>query len=238
MRYEDFFLKRENIGHFAAVLFAPQLRIIFNINQFGFDDQRIFVLQDAPGRTRVWIDETYVDYAGPAESLEGFAARTENIIVCKSMSKVYALSGARVAYLCAGAHQLESLRAITPPWVVSLPGQVAAVNASRDPEYYAALHAKTAALREKLGEALEAQGWNVVPGSANFLLCHLPESGPTSAELVHACRRHGLFLRDASLMGSNLGQHAVRVAVKDATTNARMLAILADCQPTPMRTLV
>ena len=37
------------------------------------------------------------------------------------MSKVYALSGARAAYLCAGAHQLEELRAITPPWVVSLP---------------------------------------------------------------------------------------------------------------------
>ena len=32
------------------------------------------------------------------------------------MSKVYALSGARVAYLCAGPHQLEALRAITPPW--------------------------------------------------------------------------------------------------------------------------
>ena len=48
---------------------------------------------------RWWIDETYVDYAGANESLERFAARSNNVVVCKSMSKVYALSGARAACL-------------------------------------------------------------------------------------------------------------------------------------------
>src|ERR1041385_912788 len=72
-------------------------------------------LSRVPWRTRVWVDETYIEYAGQNESVEQFAARSENIVVCKSMSKVYALSGARVAYLCAGAHQLEQLRALTPP---------------------------------------------------------------------------------------------------------------------------
>jgi histidinol-phosphate/aromatic aminotransferase/cobyric acid decarboxylase-like protein len=47
----------------------------------------------------MWIDEAYIDYVGAAESLERFAAERENIIVCKTMSKVYALSGMRVAYL-------------------------------------------------------------------------------------------------------------------------------------------
>jgi GNAT superfamily N-acetyltransferase len=71
------------------------------------------VLLGAPSETRIWVDETYVDFAGSEESLETFAVQTENVIVCKSMSKVYALSGLRVAYLCAGAHQLEGLRAVT-----------------------------------------------------------------------------------------------------------------------------
>lgn len=35
---------------------------------------------------------------------------------------------------------------------------------------------------------------------------HLPDDGPTARELVIACRRQGLFLRDAAAMGSNLGQ--------------------------------
>ena len=184
------------------------------------------VLSHAPLRTRVWVDETYVEYAGAGESLERFAARSENVIVCKSMSKVYALSGARAAYLCAGPHQLEELRAITPPWVVSLPAQVAAVRALQDPGYYTAFYAETAALREELAAQLGALGWDVLPGIANFLLCHLPESGPDAAAIVRRCREQGLFLRDAAVMGSRLGVGALRIAVKDAATNQRMVAII------------
>lgn len=186
------------------------------------------VLRSAPARTRIWVDETYVEYAGPDQSLESFAARSENVIVCKSMSKVYALSGARVAYLCAGAHQLEALRAITPPWVVGLPAQVAAVRALENTGYYADQYAKTVELRDSLATELTTLGWQVLPGIANFLLCELPATGPTAGEVVRACREHGLFLRDAALMGATLGSQYLRLAVKDATTNRRMLRILRE----------
>lgn len=186
------------------------------------------VLRSAPARTRIWIDETYVEYAGPDQSLEPFAARSENVVVCKSMSKVYALSGARVAYLCAGAHQLEALRAITPPWVVGLPSQVAAVRALENADYYTVQYAKTVELRESLALELTALGWKVLPGIANFLLCELPPTGPTAGEVVRACRERGLFVRDAALMGVNLGSQFIRLAVKDAVTNRRMLRILRE----------
>ena len=184
------------------------------------------MLRRVPTQTRVWLDETYVEYAGPDESLETFAVQTENVIVCKSMSKAYALSGLRVGYLCAGAHQLESLRAITPPWVVSLPAQLAASLALEDPGYYAARYAETAELREQLRQQLEALGWDTIPGKANFLLGHLPEKGPSAEQLIQECRRHGLFLRNAGPMGACLGSHVIRVAVKDAATNARMVGII------------
>lgn len=184
------------------------------------------ILRRVPLRTRVWVDETYVEYAGAGESLERFAAQSENIIVCKSMSKVYALSGARAAYLCAGPHQLEALRAITPPWVMSLPAQVAAVRALQDRGYYAARYRETATLREHLATQLRILGWEIVPGVANFLLCHLPDAGPDAATAVAQCRKHGLFLRDAAMMGSRLGRYAIRIAVKDANTNRRMMDII------------
>lgn len=185
------------------------------------------VLQSAPVRTRFWIDETYVEYAGPGQSLESYAARSENCIVCKSMSKVYALSGVRVAYLCAGAHQLEALRAITPPWVVGLPAQVAAVQALAEPAYYAARYRETAELREALATTLRELGLRVVPGIANFLLCELPKEAPAAGEVVRFCRERGLFLRDAALMGARLGDRYLRLAVKDAATNRRMVEILS-----------
>ena len=176
----------------------------------------------------MWIDETYVEYAGLNESLEQFASASPNVVVCKSMSKVYALSGVRAAYLCGPPHILDELRAITPPWAVSLPAQVAAVAALQNANYYVARYDETHRLREGLAAALGAfDGWQIVPGVANFLLCHLPEDGPDAASLVKQCRERGLFLRDASAMGSNLGTHTVRIAVKDTETNDRILNILS-----------
>lgn len=186
------------------------------------------LLRTIPLSTRVWIDETYVEFAGAAESLERFAATSANVVVCKSMSKVYALSGVRAAYLCGPATIIAELRGITPPWAVGLPAQVAAVAALQDPDYYAMRYAKTHRLREALAEELsQFDGWEVLPGIANFLLCHLPAAGPTAAALVTQCRAQGLFLRDVGVMGRSFGTRALRIAVKDAATNQRMVETLA-----------
>jgi len=185
------------------------------------------LLRRLPNTTRVWIDETYVEFAGTNESLEKFAATSQNTVVCKSMSKVYALSGARAAYLCGPARVIEELRAITPPWAVSLPAQVAAVAALGDPNYYMARYHETHLLRAALAAGLGAlDGWQMVPGIANFLLCHLPAGGPNAATVVKRCRERRLFLRDAGAMGRKLGTHTIRIAVKDPETNARILTIL------------
>jgi len=186
------------------------------------------VLRASPPATRIWVDETYVDYAGPDQSLEPFAARSENVIVCKSMSKNCALSGARVAYLCAGAHQLESLRPLTPPWAVSLPAQIAAVKALEDADYYAEKYAQTHALRQQLVEALRPLNWEIVPSVTNFVLCHLPDHGPDADTLVAHCRERGLFLRNVASMGARLGDRAIRIAVKAAETNVQMARIISE----------
>ena len=88
------------------------------------------LLASMPTTTRAWVDETYIEFAG-GESLERFAARSTNVVVCKSMSKAYALSGVRAAYLCGPADMMRELRMLCPPWSVSLPGQIAACEALR-----------------------------------------------------------------------------------------------------------
>lgn len=183
------------------------------------------VLSKIPARTRVWIDETYLEYAGE-ESLEAFAAGSRNVIVCKSMSKAYALSGTRAAYLCAPAAIAASLVELTPPWAVSLPAQVAVVNALADPEYYEACYRETRMLREGLAGALHALGIEVIPGVANFLLCHLPEGSPDAATVCRRSRTHDVFLRDAGGISERLGSHALRIAVKDRLSNARIAETL------------
>ena len=187
------------------------------------------VLREAPANTRFWIDETYSDYAGRDQSLETFATRSRNVVVCKSMSKIYALSGLRAGYLCTSPHLLEELRPASPPWAVSLPAQIAAVRALEAEDYYTARLEETHALRAELAAGLRGLGISeIVPGIANFLLFELPSDGPDTRVVVRTCREQGLYLRDVANMGAKLDRHAIRIAVKDAETNTRMLAILSE----------
>lgn len=184
-------------------------------------------LQQINPATRIWIDETYIEYCGSDQSLEQFAVKTRNIVVCKSMSKVYALSGLRAAYLCASPFQLEKLRSITPPWAVSLPSQIAAVVAVEEDLYYENCYAQTHLLREEFSkELMNATSLQVLQSKANFVLCYLPENGPGADAVVSACKEKGLFIRDVSTMGNNFNQHTIRIAVKDKETNQKMVEII------------
>jgi histidinol-phosphate/aromatic aminotransferase/cobyric acid decarboxylase-like protein len=106
-------------------------------------------------------------------------------------------------------------------------GQVAAVYALNDQAYCREQWAVTRGLRDALAAGLRRCGMDVVPGIANFVLCHLPADEPDATTIVRYAREWNPFVRDVGPMGSAFGSHAIRVAVKDAETNGRILNILA-----------
>jgi histidinol-phosphate/aromatic aminotransferase/cobyric acid decarboxylase-like protein len=196
------------------------------------------VLTEAPRKTVVWIDEAYVDYVDSSVSLERWAQGTSNVVVCKSLSKGLALSGVRAAYLCGARRLVDPLRRFIPPWAVSLPAQLAVVSALGDRAYYLRRYEETHALREELAVGLRTRcGLDILAGSTNSVLCHLPDGGPTAAEVAALCRERGLFIRDAGATSQTLGDRVLRVAVKDGDTNRRiaqlMEASLAQLADTP-----
>lgn len=187
------------------------------------------VLAQCPVSTRIWIDETYVEYAEKGQSLEWFATNSPNVVVVKSMSKVYGLSGLRIGYLCGSRSLLEPLRGLTPPWSVSLPAQVAAIHALQSPDYYTSRYRETHQLRAQLVKGLRQIGIReIIPGVANFIMFHLPDNAPCGNTVINLCRKQGLFIRDAGEMGRGMGDRAIRIAVKDADSNQRVLKILEN----------
>lgn len=194
------------------------------------------VLENAPDGTRFWIDETYAGYVGAGETLEPYAAEAGNAVVCTSLSKMYALSGLRAAYLTAPPPIVEDVLRWTPPWAVSLPAQIAAVNALRDPAYYTARWAQTAVLRGELAAALAEADENlrVSESVANFVLLTLPRGGLTASRLVDRCRRQGVFLRDLTPMSPAFEGRTVRIAVRDAAANARVAIAVAEALRVPL----
>lgn len=152
-------------------------------------DQMIKMLVHIPPSTIFWIDETYVEYAGPNQSLEQFAMGTEHVIICKSMSKVYSLSGVRAAYLCCSPHFIETLKGFTPPWAVSLPAQLAAIAALKDSAYYEEKYSETHRLRKQLKEDLVDLGMvYLIEGIANFILFYLPSNSLQPDIFLQKCQ--------------------------------------------------
>lgn len=186
------------------------------------------LIASVPSTTRVWIDECYVDYVNPQESAESLTEQFSNLVVVKSLSKVLALSGLRVGYLVSSVESVMEIRKHTPPWVVGMPGQLAAMLALQHPDYYLQRYEETDRMRREMEKQMADLGWDVVPGIANFFMFFLPQSGPTAAEFCVACRESGLYLRDLSPTSPSLGRHALRVAVKDSETNARTISILSS----------
>ncbi|WP_330456521.1 histidinol-phosphate aminotransferase family protein [Streptomyces sp. NBC_00820] len=187
------------------------------------------VIAAAPARTRWWIDEAYLGYVGLAESLADLAATDPRVVVCTSLSKMYALSGMRAAFLVAEPVTAARLRRWTPPWPVSLPAQLAAVAALRDPAYYGERWQRTHELRRRLAADLAGlDGVVTVEESvANFLGVILPPDGPSAAQLVQECRRYDVYLRDLSPLSPEYEGRTVRIAVRDSAENAR---IVTACQ--------
>ena len=188
----------------------------------------VSLLDALHSNTHLWIDETYVDYVDPAMTLEPLAAARQRIVVCKSLSKCYGLSGLRAAYLCGDSELIAQVRRVTPPWVLGLPTQMAVIGALRNPDYYAGRWAETRRLRERLSTLLDGIGIETLGGQANFLLCSLRDRSITARWLIERCRHRKLFLRSLDNFGSQINPHTFRIAVKDAETNQRMVGILAD----------
>ena len=187
-------------------------------------------LLDNKSCNRIWIDETYIEYAGRDQTLEKFAEKSNNIFVCKSMSKVYALSGLRSAYLCSNPKNIRPLTRITPPWVISLPAQIASSYALKEEDYYLKKYQETNELRAALILELKQIGIDeIVPGIANFIMFHFSSDKFSASRIVNECKKKKLYLRDISGMGSSLKDNAIRMAVKDINTNKKMIKVFREC---------
>jgi histidinol-phosphate/aromatic aminotransferase/cobyric acid decarboxylase-like protein len=173
--------------------------------------------------SKVWVDETYIDYVKDAQSVEGLAAQSTHIVVCKSMSKIYGLSGIRLGYICASPALLEPIKCRTPPWVTSRLAQAAgvAVFTPESTTYYMSKIDATHHLRTQMEEGLRELGLQCIKGCANFVMAKPPE-GIHADDLVIACLEYKLHIR--SFCTPEDGSW-IRVAVKDHTTTKTMISI-------------
>lgn len=205
------------------------LVVIINPNNptgaFWTQDEWNHVLPRIPSRTRIWIDECYIDFVDSQQSMEQVASKSPNLVICKSLSKCLALSGLRVGYLTTSKELAAKIRRITPPWNIGMLGQLAAATALQDPRYYRERYRETHQQRKWLESELTDLGLDVIAGTANFSLAYLPRS-IVKQQFLNLCRANELFIRDMFPTSPELGGRAIRVATKSSFQNSQMINIM------------
>lgn len=166
------------------------------------------------------IDETYIDYIDKKLSLEKEAVKNKNLVIIKSMSKVYALSGARAGYIVAHGKVINKVSSFIPPWSVSLVAQIAGVEALKDPAYYSKKYKETHELRQNMiSELKKIPSVKIYDSIANFFLIELLDKKLNADVIIQKLRKQKIYLRDCTSMSTQFKNNFIRVAVKDKRTN-------------------
>ncbi len=177
--------------------------------------------------TFILLDEAFIDYL-PAESLTSVAAKTENLIVLRSLTKFYGMPALRVGYAVATPEVSSAMHAQIPSWPVTTLAAGAALEALRDTDY--AVHTRKANVDERslLALALTKMKLRVFPSAANFLLVELPQNAPPVGNLrARLIQEHQIIVRDCSSYEGLTGGRYLRVAVRSRADNERLIAALS-----------
>jgi histidinol-phosphate aminotransferase len=156
----------------------------------------------------VVVDEAYADFADPAASCVPLVAELPNVCVLKTLSKAYALAGARLGFVLAPDAVADALLAVRQPYSVSRFDQAAAEAVLLNRDALAPVVARLVEGRAHLTGRLEALcaqaapgALRVYPSSANFVLVRIDPSGglPTADEVHEALARdHSVLVRNFS----------------------------------------
>jgi histidinol-phosphate aminotransferase len=199
---------RELGGTFALDMGAIESRagkLVFlcspnNPTGTAFDGDAIVALAEhLRGRSIVVVDEAYIEFSERA-SLAPLVARAPNLVVLRTLSKAWALAGARVGVALAHAEIATLLHRVRAPYPISTP-QLDATLVAIAPEREAELRARVVSVRGRraaLAAALaRAPGVvNVWPSDANFVLARFTPAA--HAQLFERVRQRGIVLRDRS----------------------------------------
>jgi histidinol-phosphate aminotransferase len=131
----------------------------------------ISALCEELGEDLLVVDEAYAEFrrAGTPSALE-LLSRHPNLVVTRTMSKAFALAGARVGYLAAAPEICDALRIVRLPYHLSAVTQAVALAALRHAHELLGAVDRLRAERDATVDRLRAQGFEVAESDANFVL--------------------------------------------------------------------
>ena len=179
------------------------------------------ILDAAPGI--VVVDEACAEFSSAASAIGLIERYPSKIVVSRTMSKAFALAGGRLGYLVAAPAVIDAMLLVRLPYHLSVVTQAAARAALRHADDTLASVAALSAERDRVAETLVAQGYDVVPSDANFLLFgRFSDAAATWQRYLD----DGVLIRDVGIPGY------LRVTIGLAHENDRFLTVSSELAST------
>jgi histidinol-phosphate aminotransferase len=174
-------------------------------------------LDRVPEDCLVVLDEAYHEYIRDPEVPDGLTLYRDrpNVAVLRTFSKAYGLAGLRIGFMVANERVTEQVRKTYLPFTVSSVAQVAAVASLQAEDELLERVEATVKERERVRDALIAQGWTVPPTEANFVWLRL---GEDTMAFSGACDAAGVSVRPFAGEGA-------RVTIGSPEENDAFLAV-------------
>lgn len=137
------------------------------------------------------IDEAYADFTDV--NCIDLVRQSDQVIICRTLSKAYALAGLRFGYLIARPEIIRQLAKLKNVYDCDSVSIAAATAAIEDQDWLREQCAKIIATRRRLTTELRRMGFNTVESHTNFVWNTHPEQ--PLLPLYHHVREHGILLR-------------------------------------------
>ncbi|WBU37273.1 histidinol-phosphate transaminase [Homoserinibacter sp. YIM 151385] len=177
-------------------------------------------LAAVPETLLVILDEAYREFVTDPEAVDGIGLLAEhpNLVVLRTFSKAYGLAGLRVGYALGEETLLDAARSAAIPLSVTEPAQRAARAALDHQGEILEGVAELVERRERVAEALRAQGWAIAGPEGNFVWLPTGEHTAAAAEVLE---RHGIVARVFPPDG-------VRVSIGEEASVEKLLQAAAE----------
>lgn len=166
----------------------------------------------------VVIDECYYEYAG--ETVIDLIRQYSNLIVFRSLSKSFGLSGLRLGYAIAQRDAIDAMERHAMTFPVNVCAQAAGIAALDDADEYRARIRELIQQRDELQLSLIDLGLEVLPSRANFLLTLWPESW-NERQPAQLLAERGILVSDQTA-NLNLKRPALRIGIGTEEENERV----------------
>jgi len=220
----------------GAILKAvtPRTKIVFLANPNNptgtyvpFDEVRR-LHRSLPPHVLLVLDAAYAEYVRRNDYEAGIelVATSENVVMCRTFSKIYGLAAVRLGWMYGPAAVVDAVNRIRGPFNVNAPAIAAGIAAIKDAAHVERARAHNAKWLPWLTEEIGKLGLTVTPSIANFVLIHFPDqTGRTATDANAFLMKRGLILRQ---VGAYKLPNALRMTVGSEEANRLVVKALAE----------